>query len=384
MPDIEILRHPERDKAVTTPKPLATIHGFELYNRPRPKIDYLIDRLVPAGAKFVLSGTRAAWKSWTMSSMAACVATVSPFIDRFAVCPHVSGQGSVLFVQLEESIDEAQRKYQWVLTGLGLAHDPQRIQDMLVEFIVGQPFTIEQEGRLDEIKRAIDDLKPDLVIWDSLRRMMRGDSNTDEFAQRLVHALDELREVHPSAHGIVAHWRKKAGEKDLNDPEERVRGTSAILDQVDVHLSIERNKIEDFATMRQTKNRMGKEIDPFNYRMSIADTEGMAAPVYIGSAAGTAEEGAQRAILDILAIDKNRIWKQSDLAREEGLRQYNADQIAYAIDTLARKSRIEVERKGRGFSPLVKFHEPMEATVGGRNQSESDRPTYATPYKDDT
>jgi hypothetical protein len=377
------------DTAITARKPLTSIPGFDLYNRPTRKIEYLVDKLIPAGSKFVLSGTRAVWKSWTLTSLACCVAAVEPFMGRFAVTPsETTIGGSVLFVQLEEPIFEAQRKYMWTLAGMGLDRDPRRIQDLLVEYIVGQPFALDHAGRLDEMKRLVEAQKPDLVLWDSLRRAITGKSNDDEFAERLVRMLDELQAIHPSAHGVVAHWRKKSGDAGLNDADERVRGTGAIVDQCDVHLSIERNKIEDFATMSQTKNRMGVEFGAFNYRMQISDGEGHASPCWLGEVSGanaTHESGCAAQLLSLLEGDPKRIWKQIQLMREPSLAtSFNSEQVRYAVEILERRGKATVDRPGKGQSPLVQLRAPltgMETEKYGKDVSDLAINT-PKPYKD--
>lgn len=169
--------------------PLESVPGYVLYSEPQRKVTYLIDPLIPAGSQFLLSGERGSWKSWFLTSLVCCVATGARFLDRFDVNTTVPNQGSVLFVQLEERRWQAKRKYQWTLTGMGLHRDPQRIQDLLVEYVVGRAFTLDDPGYVDDLKRIIDRLKPNLVVWDSLRRMLRGNSNDDEFAMRLVYAL---------------------------------------------------------------------------------------------------------------------------------------------------------------------------------------------------
>src|ERR1041384_7511478 len=122
MSDLQLVR-PTKVQA-PTPSKLTTIPGYELYNRPVRKAPYLVDEIVPAGSKFALTGTRGIWKSWTLTSMACCIATGTPFMGRFKVAPAAPSMGgAVLFIQLEESIDEAERKYQWILKGMGLSRD---------------------------------------------------------------------------------------------------------------------------------------------------------------------------------------------------------------------------------------------------------------------
>jgi hypothetical protein len=296
-------------------------------------------------------------------------------------------RGAVLFVQLEETIDEAQRKYQWILNGMGLRRDPRTIQDLLIEYIVAQPFKLDGAGRLDEIKRIIGELKPDLVVWDSLRRMIHGDSNSDEFAERFVWMLDQLQAEYPSAHGVTAHWRKKSSEKELNEPGERVRGSSAIIDQVDVHLAMERDKVNDFATMTHDKNRMGLELAPFNFRVRIADREGMAALEYIGAADSVSQAGCGAAVVSLLKSQPGKIWRRPEIVT--AISDFTEKQVKYAIAALERSRILSVEQSQGNRATLVALRGALSeqtemASTGqtGHDRTNLECPT-TTPYKDD-
>lgn len=313
-------------------KPLATTHAFELYNTPARKVTYLVDRLIGTGAKFAITGTRGVWKTWTLTHLACCVAFVQPFLGRFAISTlRDPRQGSVLFIQREEKPWQAQRKIQWILKGMEIT-DPMAIQNMLFEWILDQPFKLGQPGRLDELKQIIDLYKPDLVLWDSLLRIHDGEANSDEYADRLIFMLDQLQEVWPSAHGFTAHFRKRTGDKEKDTVGERVRGTSAIIDQVDAHLAIERDRVNDFATLTPDKNRDGDEYPSFNFRWSIVDSEGMAYPEWIGMAVDREGGTDARAMVIDLLRDGN-VWTLKRLEVALG-GKFTYRQIKYAVESL--------------------------------------------------
>lgn len=376
-------------------KPLVSVPGYVLYSEPQKHETYLVDPLIPTGCQFLLTGERGSWKSWFLTSLVCCVATGGKFLDRFGINTTVPNNGSVLFVQLEERRNQAKRKYQWTLTGMGLHRDPQRVQDLLVEYVVGRAFTLDDPGYIDDLKLIIDRLKPDLVVWDSLRRMLRGNSNDDEFAMRLVYALSILQEVHPSTHGVVAHMRKKKGEKELDVPGERVRGTSAMPDQVDCHINIERDRLNDFATVSQPKNRDGKEHPDFNFRMRIVDSEGIAQPQWIGVVSGVAANtdpsGCASAINDLLA--DGTIMLQADIIGKLGS-QYNRDQVRRTIARMESGNIIDVDRRNRNRTLVTlkrRLDDPGQIDIGTESPEpggqvrvggQNGPPTNRKPYAD--
>jgi len=155
-------------------KPLSVVPGYDMFNKPAPAIPWLVEGLVPKGSIFCLNGRGGIWKSWTFTSLALCVATGSHFMGHFR-CPIGKPRNAVLFVQLEESRDVAGKKYRWLMNGLQLK--PEEIQDCLVEYIVGQPLRVDDRKRMDQMKIVIDELRPDLVLWDNVRRMKTGNAN---------------------------------------------------------------------------------------------------------------------------------------------------------------------------------------------------------------
>lgn len=351
------------------PPPLVVTPAYQLYNEPVSKATYLFDRLVGTGAKFAITGTRGVWKSWLMTHMAVSAATHLPLVGRFAVRTADPKAGSVLFFQFEEKRAQAKRKLQWTIAGMGMAHDPRAVQDMLVSYVVDQPMKLGAPGRLDQVKRIVDDHRPDLVLWDSLLRMHDGESRSDEYAERLIFMIDQLQEVWPSAHGFTAHWRKKSGDKDLDDPGERVRGTSALIDQVDAHLAIERDRTKDFATLIPHKNRDGEEHAPFNFRMVIRDQDGAAWPEYVGTAADADDGTAATAAVVGLLVD-GAAWPLRDVVSRLG-RDHTERQVRFAVDVLERRRAVLVEgAKGR----------PKSVRLRGDNQVTAPDVTCPTPF----
>src|SRR5689334_298221 len=132
-PDLSLVS--PKDRAPHEIPPLWVQPFATLFNRPTSKPEWLIEGLIPKGTTFCLNGRGGIWKSWTFTAMGICVAACGPkFLNHFR-CPRYSALGnSVLFIQLEETADEAAAKAQWIARGLELK--PQQIQDLLFHYIV--------------------------------------------------------------------------------------------------------------------------------------------------------------------------------------------------------------------------------------------------------
>lgn len=346
-PKLSLVNSADR-KAPEIP-PLVYTPGHDLYNRPMPKTKWIVEGLIPRGAIFCLNGRGGCYKSWTFTSLAIAAATGTPFIDHFK-CHIEEPKNSVMFVQLEETPTQAQRKYRWLLSGI--RSTPKQIHDMLVGYVVGQPFRVDDPKRMDQMKVLIDDVQPDLVLWDNARKMKRGTENDSEWGDEITFRLRELQAVYPSAHGLIHHWRKKSGEAQMNDPSEMGRGSGALRDGCDVWLPVELAK-EGFLTMYSDKTRDGAPFRSFNYKVLINDAEGMAGLDYIG-VAGDPAEGCGRAIIDLLRSDTHREWTRPEIARLIGS-SFTDDQVRWALIHLERSKIVEVVAQGRGRTALVRM-----------------------------
>jgi AAA domain-containing protein len=335
---------PPADRVPFQSPPLLYVPGFALYNRESPAVPWLVEPLLARGTLFCLNGRGGIWKSWLMTALGLCVATGRPLAGRFA-CPGVGPPNSVLFIQLEESWAQAQKKYRWMARGLALA--PREIMDSLMGYVVGQPFRLSDPRRLDQLKIHIDDQKPDLVLWDSARKMLPGNENSSEWGDELAFHLRTLQEVWPSAHGLVHHWRKKSSDAALNDPDEMGRGNSALRDAVDSWIPLVADP-GGFVTMRQTKNRDGENVPPWNYRLNIDDASLTASVDYLGDAGDSAYSRCAAEVLALLQAEPGtKVWRRPDIVRHFA-GTFTEDQVRSAVLALKRTDKVRVQSPGSG------------------------------------
>jgi hypothetical protein len=289
--------------------------------------------------------------------MGVSVATGTKFINKF-MCPRYTSVGnSVLFVQLEEKMMEASPKAQWVARGMGL--DPETIQDMLFQYIVEQPFRIDDKRRVDQLKQIIDECQPDLVLWDNARKMKTGSKNDSEWADAIAYTFNELQAVYPSTHGLLDHWRKRQADKTMNDPDEMASGNAALRDAVSIWLPCEAPIDSDVVTMHHNKMRRGKKLGSFNYRVRIIDSEGMTHLEYIGAATSDIpEESCAARVLEILESNPNKAFPQPEIAAQlAGL--FSIDQVKYAAKHLWGQKLIDLQ-PSKGRQPtLLKLRTPL-------------------------
>jgi AAA domain len=380
-PDLQLVGTTPAGKPVPQVPPLVYTPGFSLYNEPLPPTQWLVEPLIPRDTIFCLNGRGGVFKSWTMTAIAIAAAGGIPLMqDQHGKphfkCPVDPPYNSVLFIQIEERRWQTAKKYRWLLNGMRA--EPEWIQDLQVGFIIDQPFRMDDPRRMDQLKIIIDDVQPDLVIWDNARKMKTGNENDSEWGDGLIFGLRELQAIYPSTHGLIHHWRKKSSDKDMNDPDEMGRGNAALRDGCDVWLPIELHQDEDpakrFVTVYPTKTRDDEPVRPFNYRVRIHKNDGIAALEYIGVASDQLE-GCAGAILDIIRSEPNREWTRTDLKPLLGT-DWTDNQQEWAVTALARDRKLRIESRGRGRAAVLKL-----ATSSDRNPTGT-QPELRIPYGD--
>lgn len=344
--------------------PLDFSPGYSLYNREFAGQRWLIDRLVPRNSICCLNGFGGTFKSWILTHAGLAVANGLPFAGRFKI-DVLGPRNSVLFVQLEESEQVAQKKYRWCCSGFGLG--PEEIQDSLVGYVVGQPVRIDDEHTMGSLSRLVEQTKPDLVMWDNARKMKRGDENTSEFWDELVFKLKSLQAVWPSAHVMIHHWRKLSSDKTMNVPGQRARGSIAMRDAVDVNVEVERNP-DGFVTLLQEKNRDGAELPAFNASVRIHDDIKACEVSWLGTSTGVLDPDACASqILEMLRDSKAPSWTKPEVeAAMHG--RFAQHQVRYALAVLERAKAIVVyPSKGRKPTILtLRGDGPVQLDTDGR------------------
>ncbi|GAI37693.1 unnamed protein product, partial [marine sediment metagenome] len=122
-----------------------------------PQVPYLIHNWLPRGGRIMLHGRQEQLKSWLATTLANCLAKGEPFMD------YECEKSRVVYVQLDMTPQTQHERIQ--LAEGHLEHNNLR-------WVLGSlPHSIELVKLKDEWVQEVREFKPDLVIWDSLRRM---------------------------------------------------------------------------------------------------------------------------------------------------------------------------------------------------------------------
>lgn len=213
----EILAWDEKSKAATPPPNL----GFEfvpigeMLKSPAP-VTYLVDELIEHPSMGLIFGPHSCGKSFITLSMAACVATGTPWMDR------PTTQGAVFYLAGEGHAGLSRRLMGWSIhSGVSLENAPL--------FISKIPAQLMNPQAAADVTLAIEAMakhygtKPALIVIDTFARNMGdGDENASKDTGLFISHIDKMR-AHVGATVLLVHHSGHNPEA-----QDRGRGSSAV------------------------------------------------------------------------------------------------------------------------------------------------------------
>ncbi len=234
-------------EAATTRRRFAFTTLSELAARPKPEM--LIGRVLTCAGTSLLTAKHASFKSFFALDMALCVATGTAWHGE------TIKRGPVVYVAAEGASGLEKRVRAWMID-----HDE---SDFPRDFhVLDEPARIADAGVLTAFIEAVSELRPALIVLDTLARCAVGlDENSARDMGLFVEATRELAAA-TGAHVLIVHHNNKGGE---------FRGSTAIAAAVDTHMSLERNGQGDTATLKFEKQKDFEELPPLGFTKRIIE-----------------------------------------------------------------------------------------------------------------
>jgi len=204
-----------------------------------PDPTWLIDGILPANAFCVLYGEPGSGKTFVGLSVALSIAAGKSW------CGKITRSGSVLYIAaeglfgLKTRVAAFQKRHSLVAT---------KIQ------YLGSTFNLLNQGDIEGLIASLcsSGFKPDLVILDTLARLMAGaDENSAKEMGAAIHAIDQLRSEF-QASALVVHHTGKAGPRE--------RGSSALRGAADAMLLLKGKPDSGIVSLECDKM---KDAEPF-------------------------------------------------------------------------------------------------------------------------
>lgn len=346
---------------------LRTVALSDLLSRSRPQYSWLIEPLLPLAGVMGLAGEPGTAKTWLLLELARAVAAGRPFLERFA-----TQQGTVLIIDEENGEARLQRRLTSLTNGQP-TDTPVHIASMC-------GLNLSQDPWIDSLYDKLAEIRPSLLLFDSLVRVHRGEENSAQDISRLFAVLTSLRQEFSCAVVFSHHLRKTGLVRDMG---QRVRGSSDILAYVDSMLGL--TKIETTYTLSHLKNRDGETIRPLSLR--VEDTSDTTTVIRVTGEADEEtgkKEQARDIILDDLADGPRLREDLTALTAQAGI---SPRTFAAALKELETASLIFGSLEGRKkkyalcepLQPLQHIYSGLHALQGSGPDGDGDPGEPALP-----
>ena len=200
-----------------------------------PKRQWVVDALIPLGESGLLLATGGTGKGFLALDLGLSVATGKPFFD------HATSQGSVLFIETEDSQAELDRRTHHIAAQKFEISDHPAIQrNFVAKSLVAQDCRLTQTsngsvvptGFADRIIETVRDYSGlQLLVVSPLARFNGGDENFSADATRLVEQLEVIAKATDAAVLAIHHTNKNSLRDDVRN-QAAARGSSAFVDGV--------------------------------------------------------------------------------------------------------------------------------------------------------
>lgn len=183
---------------------------------------FIIDPIFPRGGVALMYGKRGIGKSLYVMTLAVCMTEGGVLFGRYR-----TRKGPVVWVSadmgaplVQERIRKTKRSYH--LEG--------------IHYVFPDFLSIPTLSASDDFVKKIQEVKPELIIWDTLRQSHQLDMNSGETTAMVYGTVKHL--FPGVAHTFIHHEKKTIPEQEMLDSDETFSGNSAWIDAADLGLRL--------------------------------------------------------------------------------------------------------------------------------------------------
>jgi RecA-family ATPase len=297
----------------------------ELLKKKIPKIEYLVEGIIPK------------------ASLVYCFGAPGCFKTNFLLYTAIKGcEGKNIFEFKVENkfktlwLDEENReigmndKISKILNGLDI-DDIKNLENN--NLIISNGFNILAEKSLKELEESIVKYKPDMIVIDSIAKVFPLSERDEKDVRKIYTVLNPLIRKYGVTFVLIHHARKKNFQQNGRDMED-ISGSREFSAMADSMILLEELKEGTFL-LKQVKNRYSAKNYAINF--DVSDDENGISVVYTGRVIDKYIDKANRCKEDILTwMDKEKIteFQRKDILNIMLKKGHKTSAIDGALKTL--------------------------------------------------
>jgi hypothetical protein len=320
-----------------------------------PSVQYVLSPLLARGDIAILAGAWGAGKTWLVLDLLLAGASGGKVWGRYAF------ERPIRVMLVDEDLG-TRRTTRWLAElakGRGFDRETMAGLDERILLFSDAGFNFRNREAMTALLAEVDRFGPDLVCMDSLIRVQGA---SDENASVEAHLLfaEGLRPVARErgiAILITHHFRKRSALPTLDEPGERVRGSSGILDLADQVYALVKTENDNETRFIHIKTREAKRSPDIIVKLEVPEHGGVIVTSELAPAGPQTETGwskgaaAKRFCLKELADAGDQGLPREELLRLGVEKGFSETTVKRAVRSLLHDGTIEATSRDRG-APL--------------------------------
>ena len=263
---------------------LQPLTAEEFVKKDIPEEKYLLKPLIPRNGITILAGQPGIGKSWLLLAISKAITYNNKLFGELETT-----KAKVLLIDEESTEWEIQRRLKLM-----------KVNNSDFGLMVQKGIKLDNENQVKELVNFVKG-KYNLIIFDSLRAVHNSDENNSQETQILIDSFREFTREGITV--LICHHHRKESFLNSKDPNQVLRGSSALLAGIDSLISVEgqeKNRKTIEFNIIHAKLRTGRKIAPFKV---ILEGEDEIHFIYKGQIEDeiSQREKAKRIIKEILA-----------------------------------------------------------------------------------
>ncbi len=209
----------------------------------------------------ILAGLQESRKSWLLLDLAVSIASGTPWLTKYSC-----NKRRVMIIDQERPKIEMQRRIKALLAGREI--DFKDLEGSLTPK-VGTTIRINLEQSYEKLCRMIEEIKPEVILIDSLKTFQTGTITDNQSMQAVFEKIKEIRMKYGVTFIILHHEHKGAYARTRDGLEvtaEMIAGAASII-EVPEGIFISVNQDSQSSILHHVKNSYGTKKAPFLIRV---------------------------------------------------------------------------------------------------------------------